>query len=95
MHEVNILPSLRLGWILLTHQLIYKSKFEKHKASLDIFELGISRAKNLHLLGLEGKHFSYIMAHNRWTFYWILFWCLGICTAQNQSFIIEVKKHSY
>ena len=45
MHEVNILPSLSLGWILLTHQLIFKSKFEKHKASLDIFELDISRAK--------------------------------------------------
>ena len=95
MHEVNILPSLSLGWILLTHQLIYKSKCEKHKASLDIFELGISTAKNLHLLGLEEKHFSYIMAYNQCTFYWIIFWCLGICTAQNQGFIIEVKKHSY
>ena len=95
MHEVNILPSLSLGWILLTHQLIFKSKFEKHKASLDIFELDISRAKNLHLLGLEEKRFSYIMAHNRCTFYWIIFWRLGICTAQNQGFIIEVKKYLY
>ena len=37
MHELNILSPLNLARIFLIQQLIYKSKIEKHKISLDIF----------------------------------------------------------
>ena len=37
MHELNILSLLSLARFLLTQQLIYKSKVEKHNISLDIF----------------------------------------------------------
>ena len=37
MHELNILSPLSLARFLLTQQLIYKSKIEKHNISLDIF----------------------------------------------------------
>ena len=62
MHEVNISPPLSLVGFFLTQQLIYKSKIEKHNDSLDIFVSGTSIARNLHLPGLEKKHFTYV--HN-------------------------------
>ena len=37
MHELNIFSLLSLARFLLTQQLIYKSKIEKHNISLDIF----------------------------------------------------------
>ena len=37
MHELNILSLLSLARFLITQQLIYKSKIEKHNISLDIF----------------------------------------------------------
>ena len=37
MYELNILSPLSLARFFLTQQLIYKSKFEKHSISLDIF----------------------------------------------------------
>ena len=37
MHELNISPPLNLSRFFLTQQLIYKSRMEKHKISLDIF----------------------------------------------------------
>ena len=58
MHEVNIFPPLSLAKFFLTQQLIYKSKTEKHNISLDIFVSGSSTARNIHLPGLEKKHFS-------------------------------------
>ena len=78
MHEVNILPPLSLARFFLSQQLICKSKIEKHNVSLDIFVSDTSIARNLHLLGLEKKHFSYIRTHN-------LFGSdSGIYVAQNQ-----------
>ena len=79
MHEVNNISSpLSLPRFFLTQQLIYKSKIEKHNVSLDIFVSDTSIARNLHLLGLEKKHFSYIRTHT-------LFGSdSGICVAQNQ-----------
>ena len=37
MHELNILPLLSVARFLLTQQLIYQSKIEKHNVSLDMF----------------------------------------------------------
>ena len=37
MHELNVLSPLSLAIFFLTQQLIFKSKFEKHNISLDIF----------------------------------------------------------
>ena len=55
MHEVNILPLLRLARFFLTQQLNYsKSKIEKHNLSnlsLDDFVSDTSIARNLHLPG--------------------------------------------
>ena len=52
MHELDILPPRSLARFLLTQQLIYKSKIEKHNISLDIFVSSTSViAKNLHLPG--------------------------------------------
>ena len=60
MHEVNILPPVSLGRFFLTQQLIYKREIEKHNVfvleSLDIF---VSDIINLHLAGLEKKHFTF------------------------------------
>ena len=63
MHEVNILPPFSLARFFLNSATNLKSKIEKHKVSLDIFVLDTSIARNLHLLGLEKKHFSYIRTH--------------------------------
>ena len=63
MHEVNISPPLSPARFFLTQQLICKNKIEKHNVSLDIFVSDTSIARNLHLLGLEKKHFSYIRTH--------------------------------
>ena len=52
MHEVNISPPLSLARFLLTQQLIYKRKIEKHNVGLDIFvsdtsiDTGICVAQN-------------------------------------------------
>ena len=62
-HEFNISPPLSLARFFLTQQLIYKSKIRRHNVSLDIFVLGTNIARNLHLPGLEKKHFSYIRTH--------------------------------
>ena len=78
MHEVNISHPLSLARFFITQQLIYKSKIEKHNVSLEIFVSDISIARNLHLLGLEKKHFSYIRIHT------IFGSDFGICVAQNQ-----------
>ena len=80
MHEVNILPPLsNLARFFLTQQLIfYKSKTEKHNFSLDIFVSNTNVARNLHLLELEKKYFSYVRTHT-------LFGSdSGICFVQNQ-----------
>ena len=37
MHELNILSPLSLATFVLTQQLIYRSKIEKHNIILDIF----------------------------------------------------------
>ena len=37
MHKLNISSPLSLGRFLLTQQLIYKSKIEKHNIGLDVF----------------------------------------------------------
>ena len=63
MHEVNISPPFSKPRFFLIQQLIYKSKIEKHKVSLDIFVSDTSIARNLHVPGLEKKHFSYIRTH--------------------------------
>ena len=68
MHEVNISPPLSLARFFLTQQLICKSKIEKHNFSLDIFVSNTSIARNLHLPGLEKKHFSYIRDCQQITF---------------------------
>ena len=60
MHEVNISLPLSLARFFLTQQLICKRKIEKQNFSLDIFVPDTSIARNLHLPGLEKKHFSYI-----------------------------------
>ena len=78
MHEANILPPLSLARFFLSQQLICKSKIEKHNVSLDIFVSDTSIARNLHLLGLEKKHFSYIRTHT------LSGSDSGICVAQNQ-----------
>ena len=65
MHEVNLLPPLNVVRFFLTHQLIFKSKIEKNNISLDIFVSYTSIARNLHLPGLEKKHFKYIRTHTR------------------------------
>ena len=59
MYDVNTLPPLSLIRALLTRQLIYKSKTEKHNVSLDIFISDTSIARNLPLPEFEKKHFSY------------------------------------
>ena len=64
MHEVdNKLPPFSLARFFLAQRLIYKSKIEKHDASLYILYQTPVIAKNLHLSGLEKKHFSYIRSH--------------------------------
>ena len=37
MNELNISSLLSLAGFFLTHQLVYRSKVEKHNISLDIF----------------------------------------------------------
>ena len=51
MHELNILSHLRLARFLLTEQLIYKSKIEKHKNQFRYFCIRhqCSIAGNLHV----------------------------------------------
>ena len=93
MHEVNILPPLSLGRFFLTQQLIYKSKIEKHNVSLDIFVSDTSIARNLHLLGLEKKHFHYIRTHTQMGQI-LVFVLLKIKkTFADQGLIIEVKNY--
>ena len=58
MHEVTISPPLNPATFFLDQQLIYKSKFENHNVSLDIFVSDNSIARKLHLPGLEKKQFS-------------------------------------
>ena len=60
MHEVNISPPPSVVRFFLTQQLIYKSKIEKRKFSLDIFVSDTSISRNFHLPGLEKKHFSHM-----------------------------------
>ena len=57
------MPPLSLHRFFLTQQLICKSKIEKHNISLDIFVSNTSIARNLHLLRLEKKRFSFIRIH--------------------------------
>ena len=71
MHEVNISPPLNLVRFFLNSATNLKRKIEKHNASLDIFVSDTSIARNVHLLGYEKKHFSYIKTH-----FWIRFWNL-------------------
>ena len=80
MHEVNILfPVNLLAGFFLTQQLIYKIEIEKNNFSLDIFVSDTSIARNLHLLGLEKKHFSYIRTHT------LSVSDSGICVAQSKE----------
>ena len=72
---------LLLAWLdsFLTHQLIHKSKIEKHNVSLDIFVSDTSIVRN-HLPGLEKKHFSYIRT--------ILIFCLRfwyLCCSKSKN----------
>ena len=93
MHEVNILPLFSICRFFLTQQLICKSKTEKHNVSLEIFASGTNIARNLHLLGLQKKHFSYVRIHTLFESDSV------ICAAQNQrtfedhGLIIEIKNY--
>ena len=82
MHKVNISPPFSKPRFFLIQQLIYKSKIEKHKVSLDIFVSDTSIDRNLHVPVLEKKHFSYIRKHmDPYPFFGSDF---GVCAAQNQ-----------
>ena len=77
----------------LTQQLIYKSKIEKHNVSLDIFVSDTSIARNLHLLGLEKKHFSYIRTHTLFGSDSGIFVAQNQGTFEDQSLIKKVKSY--
>ena len=64
-YEINISPPLNIARFFVTPRLIYRSerKIEKRNVSFDIFVSDTSLARNLHLPGLEKKHFSYIRTH--------------------------------
>ena len=75
----------------ITEQLIYKSKIEKQNVSLDTFVSNTSIARNLHLPGLEKKHFSYktkcfsFILQKSNDPYSLFGSDIGICVAQSQK----------
>ena len=79
MYEMKgISPSISLARLILTQQLIYKSKIKKHDISLDIFVSDSSEARNLP--ELEKKHFSYIRIHTLYLYQILVYLC---CSKSN------------